>query len=318
MSERRIGLLFPGQGSQRVGMGRDLCDRYPEAAEVFAAARDVLDFDLPRLCFEGPMEELTQTHNAQPALLLHSLAVAAVLRQRAQVKPYLVAGHSLGEFSAAACVGALAAQDALRLVRRRGQLMWQAGQRAPGTMAAVIGLPRAATEEVCREVSSQGPGVVVVANRNSEDQSVISGDVAAVERAAEPLKQAGARRVMPLPVSGAFHSPLMAVVQGEFSEFLSGISIHQPSAPVVANVSAQPVAEPQQLRAGFVEQLVSPVRWHECVGRMVEDRVSLFLEVGPGNVLTNLGARSFRSAQFHSTSDADGLEKTLAVLSDGQ
>ncbi len=314
MSAGKIGFLFPGQGSQRVGMGVDLCAHYPEADAVFRGVARVLGFDLARLCFDGPMDELTQTRNAQPAILLHSLAVAAVLRERGALSPALVAGHSLGEFSAAAVVEALTPQDALRIVRRRGELMWEAGQRAPGTMAAVLGLDAGRIAEVCARVSEQGVGVVVVANHNSSDQVVISGDVTAIECAAEPLKAAGARRVMPLPVSGAFHSPLMAVVQAEFAALLQPVPLRDATAPVVANVSARPVLEALELRSGFVQQLVAPVRWHESVGRMIEDGVEDFVEVGPGNVLANLGARSYRTARFHSTSDVEGVEKVLATL----
>ena len=310
MSER-IAFLFPGQASQKVGMGRDLVEAFPEAKAVFESATDVLGFDLPALCFDGPMEELTETRNAQPAILLHSLAVAAVLNARVGFVAEYVAGHSLGEFSAAAAAGSLGSDDALRVVRRRGELMWDAGQRVPGTMAAVMGLEPDAIRDALAKIDS---GRVVLANLNSEVQSVISGDVAAVEAAADPLKAAGARRVMPLNVSGAFHSPLMEVVQQEFSDFLAGIRFADPAAPVVTNVTARPCAKGDDLRAGFVQQLVSPVRWHESVAWMVEQGVTTFVEVGPGNVLTTLGARSFPGAQFLATSDVEGTEKVLATL----
>ncbi|HKK72185.1 MAG TPA: ACP S-malonyltransferase, partial [Candidatus Krumholzibacteria bacterium] len=268
-------------------------------------------FDLAALCFEGPMEELTETRNAQPAILLHSLAVATVIRERLGFVPDFVAGHSLGEFSAAAAVGSLGADDALRVVRRRGELMWDAGQKVPGTMAAVMGLDPAAITEVLATIED---GRVVVANLNSEKQSVISGDVAAVEAAVEPLEAAGARRVMPLSVSGAFHSPLMDVVREDFAEFLAGVRFADPGAPVVANVTARPCNSGDELRKGFVDQLVSPVRWHDSVAWMVGQGVTTFVEVGPGNVLTTLGARSFRNAEFVATSDAEGTEKVLASL----
>ena len=316
MSEGRLAFLFPGQGSQKVGMGRDLVDAFPVAREVFEQAREVLGFDLPALCFDGPMEELTETRNAQPAILLHSLAVAAVLREELALVPDFVAGHSLGEFSATAAAGTLQTQDALRVVRRRGELMWEAGTRVPGTMAAVMGLEPERIAEVCESVSGEGRGVVVLANLNSPAQSVISGDVAAVEAAGAPLKEAGAKRVLPLNVSGAFHSPLMEVVQADFQAFLGPLTLADPVAPLVRNVSAAPTGDSEEIRRGFVEQLVSPVRWHESVERMVEDGVTTFVEVGPGNVLTNLGARSFRNAEFLATSDAEGLQKVLATLAE--
>jgi [acyl-carrier-protein] S-malonyltransferase len=310
----KVAFLFPGQASQSVGMGMDLVESFEEAAEVFRLADEVLGSELTRLCFEGPLEVLTETRNAQPAILTHSLAVAAILASRAEAGLSYVAGHSLGEFSAAAAVGALSAANSLRVVRRRGELMWEAGQRVAGTMAAVVGLDEATIEAVCAEVSGPGVGTVVVANLNAPTQIVISGDVGAVEAAAEPLKAAGARRVLPLKVSGAFHSPLMESVQGEFGSFLSGIEFEDASCPVVNNVAAEPVTDGAALRDGFVRQLVSPVRWHQSVQAMVEAGVELFVEVGPGNVLTNLGSRAFRDATFLATSDVAGVEKVLATL----
>ncbi len=308
-----IAFLFPGQASQSVGMGRDLYDRFPEAREVFDAADETLGFSLSKLCFEGPMEELTETRNAQPAILAHSLAVNSVLQSAGFVPPDWVAGHSLGEFSAAAVAGALGPAEALRAVRRRGELMFDAGRRTAGTMAAVMGLDPATIERVCRDHSRQGEGVVVLANLNSETQSVVSGDVAAVEAISQPLKEAGARRVIPLKVSGAFHSPLMGCVQGDLTEFLASLSFVQPRCPVVTNVTAAPVTDGDALRRGFVEQLVSPVRWHESIARMVAEGVETFVEVGPGNVLTTLGARAFREARFVATGGGEGVEKLLAT-----
>jgi [acyl-carrier-protein] S-malonyltransferase len=227
-----------------------------------------------------------------------------------------VAGHSLGEFSAAASVGCFGAADALRIVRRRGELMFDAGRKVPGTMAAVMGLSIEHVSSVCRQVTQDaGQGRVVLANVNSSAQLVISGDVEAVRAASAPLKEAGARRVIPLPVSGAFHSPLMEVVQPEFEDFLEPIPMRDARAPVVCNVSAGPVERADRLREGFVEQLVSPVRWHDSVAWMVAQGIDTFIEVGPGNVLTTLGTRAFRNAHFLATSTVEGLQKVLATLS---
>jgi len=316
MTATHAAFLFPGQASQRVGMGKDLVDRYPVARGVFEEADETLGFSLSKLCFEGPMEELTETRNAQPAILVHSTAVARILDE-AKVKPALVAGHSLGEFSAACSVGVLSFADALRTVRRRGELMWEAGQRVPGTMAAVVGFDLERCQEICAELSDTGDGVVVVANLNSPQQLVISGDVAAVDRAREALADAGARRVMPLPVSGAFHSPLMKVVQAEFADFLGGLEFRDATAPVVCNVSAEPESDGNALRENFVQQLVSPVRWHDSVEAMVNRGAQRFVEAGPGNVLSNLGSRGFRSSTFFSTSEAEPLEKVLAEVRGG-
>jgi len=309
----RTAYLFPGQGSQAVGMGQDLVARFPDAAACFEEANEVLGFDLSKLCFEGPIEELTQTRNAQPAILVHGVAVHRVLAAHGFAAPEMVAGHSLGEFSAACAVGVISLADAVRIVRRRGELMWDAGQETPGTMAAVMGLDPDRCEEVCAEVSGQGQGVVVVANRNSPAQVVISGDVAAVEAAADPLKGAGARRVVGLPVSGAFHSPLLEGAGAAFGEFLAGMELHDATAPVMANLSATALTDAEDLRASFGRQLTAPVRWHDGVEAMVAAGIQRFVEVGPGNVLANLGARAFRDREFVATSDVAGVEKVLAL-----
>lgn len=282
--------LFPGQGSQAVGMGRELAQVFPAARETFQEADDLLDFHLSRLCWEGPEDELTLTRNAQPALLVHSVAVLRVLDGGAGT-PILAAGHSLGEFSAHVAAGTLSFSDGLRAVRLRGSLMAATGAERAGGMAAVLGLEDAEVERICREISTEGE-VVVPANYNAPGQVVISGDVAAVERAVEPLKEAGARRVLPLKVSGAFHSPLMRPAAEGLREGLLGLDFSPPVFPVVSNVTARPVSEGPEARELLLEQLTAPVRWTACIATMLEAGVERFLELGTGSVLTGLNRRN--------------------------
>lgn len=286
MSGDRIGLLFPGQGSQAVGMGKDLADAFPAARAVWEEADHALGFALSRLCWEGPDDELTLTRNAQPALLAHSAAVWAVIRD-ADIDVVCAAGHSLGEFSAYHAAGALALADALRTVRRRGELMFEAGRQRPGTMAAVLGLDDDVVEGVCGEASAEG-SVVVPANFNTPGQVVVSGDVDAVHRAGSMLMDAGARKVQPLNVSGAFHSPLMAVAEGGVQDQLDSVAFGDPAFPVVSNVTAKPVTHADDARRLLVEQLTSAVRWSYSVRTMLELGVTRFLEVGTGKVLTGM------------------------------
>jgi [acyl-carrier-protein] S-malonyltransferase len=307
-----VGLLCPGQGSQFVGMGRDLSDAYPEARDAFAEADEALGFPLSRLCWEGPADELTRTINAQPAILAHSVAVWRVLEARRPLSVAVAAGHSLGEFSAYVAAGSLGFADAVRTVRRRGELMFRSGQERPGTMAAVLGLEDAAAEELCREASGAGEGVVVAANYNAPGQVVISGDEAAVRRAAELAREAGAKRVLPLNVSGAFHSPLMDVAQEGLREQLDAVALRDPAFPVVSNVSARPVRDADEARRLLVEQLTSPVRWVASTQAMLGQGTREFVEVGPGNVLGGLLKRVDRSAAVRSLGTAADLDGFLA------
>lgn len=286
MTGERIGLLFPGQGSQAVGMGKDLADAFPEARQVWAAADDALGFGLSRLCWEGPDDELTLTRNAQPALLAHSAAVWAVLRA-ADLEVVCAAGHSLGEFSAYHAAGSLELADALRTVRRRGELMFEGGQQRPGAMSAVLGLDDDIVEGVCGQASDEG-AVAVPANFNTPGQVVISGDVAAVHRAGSMLMDAGAKKVQPLNVSGAFHSPLMAVAEAGLREQLESVEFRDPAFPVVSNVTAQAVSDAAAARELLLEQLTSAVRWRYVVRTMLELGVTRFIEVGTGKVLTGM------------------------------
>lgn len=314
----RVPMIFPGQASQAVGMARDLSG-LPGAAGVFLRSVDeILGFDLTRLMFEGPLETLTETRNAQPAILAHSVAVALALRERGIV-PSLVAGHSLGEYSAAAAAGALTPADALRAVRRRGELMFAAGTEVPGAMAAVMGLTAAQVAAVCREVSA-AHGVVVAANHNSDVQVAISGEVAAVAAAGAALTAAGAKRVIPLNVSGAFHSPLLKGAAAAFGSFLATLDINDPDVPLVANVSARPVATAAALADGFGRQLTSPVRWHETMEIIAAKDGSpppFVLEVGPGKVLTGLSRRAYPGTQFVPVGTGEEIEALSALLAGG-
>ena len=286
------GLLFPGQGSQHVGMGQSLAERFPEARETFAEADDILGFGLSRLAWEGPEEVLTATENAQPALYVHSLAAFRVVRAR--IGPVAgAAGHSLGELTAHAAAGTYSFTDGLRAVRRRGELMSQAGEETPGTMAAVLGLPVAGVEELCGEAAREGH-TLVAANLNAAGQVVVSGDVWGISWAATAAKKKGAKRIMPLKVSAAFHSPLMGPAAARFGATLNGVAFRRPSFPVVSNVTARATDDPDRIRELLVRQLTAPVRWMECIEALRSMGVSRFAELGPGKVLTGLNRRNAR------------------------
>lgn len=276
-------------------MGRELADAFPAASAVFREADDILGFPLSRLCWEGPAEELTNTDNAQPAILVHSIAVWRVISTAASELGF-AAGHSLGEFSAYVAAGAMSFADALPVVRKRGELMGNVGRARPGTMSAVIGLDDEAVAEACRSASAGGDGVAVPANFNAPGQVVISGDVAAVAAAGSLAKEAGAKRVLPLNVSGAFHSPLMAGAEAGLRDALAGANLEDPRFPVVSNVTAQPVADAERANDLLVQQLTAPVRWAQSVRTMRDAGVERFVEVGPGNVLTGLLRRIDSSA----------------------
>lgn len=301
-----VGLLFPGQGSQFVGMGDDLAAASDAARRTFEEADDVLGFALSRLCREGPEDELTATRNAQPAILVHSIAAYRALGD--ELGPIaLAAGHSLGEFSAWIATGSLAFADGVRTVRRRGELMFESGNTRPGTMAAVLGLDDADLERVCRDASGQD-GTCVPANYNAPGQIVISGDVTAVERAMVLAKEAGAKRALKLNVSGAFHSPLMKVAEDGLRAQLADVTLNAPSFPVVSNVTAQPVSDPAEARRLLVEQLTSPVRWTETIRTMAGQGITQLVEVGPGAVLSGLVRRIERGLEMRTVGTAAELE----------
>jgi [acyl-carrier-protein] S-malonyltransferase len=290
-----VGLLFPGQGSQAVGMGRDLAVAFPAARRVFEEADETLGYPLSRTMWEGPAEELTATSNAQPAILTHSIAVYRTVGERLG-EVAMAAGHSLGEFTAYVAADALSFADGVRTVRRRGELMQQSGTARPGTMAALLGLDDEVVEQLCREASAAG-SECVPANYNAPGQLVISGDVAAIDRALDLARSAGARRAVKLNVSGAFHSPLMRLAEGGLAEQLSSTRVRAPRFPVVSNVTAQTVSDSETAGRLLVEQLTSPVRWTASMRAMLDAGITQFYELGPGNVLTGLLRRVERGAQ---------------------
>jgi len=278
--------VFPGQGSQYVGMGKDLYEQLPEARQRFEQADALLGFSLTKICFEGPEEELKQTKNTQPAIFLHSMVAANLYRGE---RATMAAGHSLGEYSALVYAGALTFEDGLRLVRLRGELMQQAGIEQPGTMAAIVGLEPIVVDDVCRTASSAG--IVQSANFNSPGQIVVSGSVAGVRKAMELAKKRGAKLVKELPVSGAFHSPLMEFAGSGLKSALEKTSITDAAIPVYANVTARPVQKAEEIRRLLYEQLTRPVRWEETITNMVLDGADLIVEIGPGKVLQGLVKR---------------------------
>ena len=284
-------LFFPGQASQYVGMAKDLYESSAEVRRLYELAAEAMSVDIARLSFEGPTEELKRTRFTQPAILLHSLAVLKMLGEDLPEFDF-AAGHSLGEYGALAVTGALSHEDALRAVVRRAALMEEACVKNPGTMAATMGLSPEQVGNVCDEASSVG--VVVPANFNSEGQIVISGEIAAVERAAGLAKAAGAKRAMMLQVGGAFHSPLMESARQGLEVFLRGVTINRPRRPVIANVTAEPVTEPEQIRALLVKQVTSPVLWAQTMAYLRQAGVTRIFEIGPGKVLTGLAKREMQ------------------------
>jgi [acyl-carrier-protein] S-malonyltransferase len=306
-----VAFVFPGQGSQKVGMGKDLAAAFPESAAVFAEADTALGFSLSGLCFEGPESDLQLTANTQPAILATSLAAFSALVARAP-RPDWVAGHSLGEYSALVAAGTLSLGDAVKTVRQRGQFMQEAVPVGVGAMAAILGLDLPAIEKACAD-SAQGE-VVAPANINSPGQVVIAGHAAAVARASDACKAAGAKRAVPLPVSAPFHCALMRPAQERLRPVLAALPFPDPKVPLVNNVDAQPVEEGASARDGLVRQVSATVRWQESIEWLAAQGVTTFVEVGPGTVLSGLVKKIAKGATVLNVEDPASLEKTCAAL----
>ena len=281
----KTAYVFPGQGSQFTGMAKDLYESNPTARQMLERANEILGFRITDIMFEGSAEDLKQTKVTQPAIFLHSVVLAACLPD---FRPDMVAGHSLGEFSALVAAGAMDFEEGLKLVSIRAQAMQKACELNPGAMAAVLALPAETIERICSETE----GVVVAANYNCEGQIVISGEKESVDAACMKLKEAGARRALPLPVGGAFHSPLMEPARAELAEGIAAAKISTPVCPIYQNVTARPTTDPETIKANLLTQLTSPVRWTQSVQNMLADGASHFVELGPGKVLQGLIAKT--------------------------
>jgi [acyl-carrier-protein] S-malonyltransferase len=311
VSNPNTAFLFPGQGSQAVGMGTALADRYPEARSVFDEADQVLGIALSRLCFEGPVEELTRTENTQPALLVTSVAAFRVWEARGSL-PACAAGHSAGEYAAHVAAGSLTFADGLRLIRRRGEAMAGAGAGRPGSMTAILGLSGDQIDELLRAVNR--PHELAAANYNSPGQVVLSGTVEALERGAEEAKRLGAKKVVPLTVSAAFHSPLMEAAAATLNEALDAVAIAPARFPVYANISAAPITKPDDIRRALREQLLGSVRWEQTVRAMLAAGMGVFVELGHGKVLRGLVRGVEKGVALFGTEDPDALEGTAQAM----
>ncbi|WP_010250891.1 ACP S-malonyltransferase [Acetivibrio cellulolyticus] len=312
---KRIALLFPGQGSQYIGMGKKLYENYATAREVFDEANEALGFDLKELCFNGDINELTKTENTQPAILTASVAAFRVYMEKYAIEPVFLAGHSLGEFSALTCSGAISFRDAIRIVRNRGRFMQEAVPQGIGAMAAISGVDKSALEDTCRKVSDENH-LVVLSNHNSTDQIVISGHASSVNAASEILKKSGAR-VVPLKVSAPFHSPLMQPAADRLKEELNSYSYNELKWDVISNATALPYRGQDKIIENLTLQIVSPVRWHESMKFLESKGIDMAIELGPQTVLKNLMKRNvpgIPALSFDNEEDIPALERKLSDM----
>jgi len=312
LNPRSCAFLFPGQGSQTLGMGLNLAKTHKKAAEVFLEADEILGFYLSKLCWYGPLSDLNKTVNTQPALLVHSTALLNIIKEKfPAIRPNFVAGHSMGQISALVAAGSISFPDALRLARKRGELMKKAGEQKPGGMAAIMGIDINDLEEICR-IAGKDHEIVQIANDNCPGQVVISGSRPAIDRAIRMAYDAGARRAVNLAVSIAAHSPLMASVQSEFNQAVADTAIVDPSVPVMGNVSALPLTSAETVRVELRSQLTKRVRWKESMDYLLDQDIRFFLEIGPGSVLIGLLKRIDREITGLSLGTWDDFENINA------
>lgn len=307
--EKQIGLLFPGQGAQFVGMGKSLCESFAEAKAVFQKANEILGYSIEEICFNGPEDEIVRTVYAQPAIFVTSIAALKVLQTKVpELTPSFVAGLSLGEFTALVAAGSISFEDGLNLVKLRAEAMERAAQNNPGTMASIMGLEQSDCEAVANEAGCE------VANLNSPDQIVLSGKIEAVEKACQLAEEKGAKRAIMLKVGGAFHSSLMNDAKNDLQKALAGTEIKQPSCVFIPNAKAQPVSDASEIRTLLAEQLTSSVRWIETMQRAKEANLTHIIEVGPGKVLKGLARRCDRDLQVSTCGEAADLESLQELL----